>query len=124
MPQLSIISSAHAQTATKAAGGFDFMSLAPIVGLFAIFYFLLIRPQQKKAKIHREMLTNLRRGDRVITAGGIIGTISQVVSDDELEIEIANNVTVRIVRGTVSQVLDKPVPVKAEKPVKKAANKK
>lgn len=85
--------------------------LAPMILLFVVFYFFLIRPQQKKAKEHREMLGNLRRGDRVITSGGIIGTVSKLEGDHEVEIEIAKDVKVRVVRSTVMQVISKTEPV-------------
>jgi preprotein translocase subunit YajC len=74
--------------------------------IFVVFYFLLIRPQQKKMKDHREMLGQLKRGDRVVTAGGIVATITKVKDgSDELEAEIAPNVKVTVVRGTIGSVL-------------------
>jgi preprotein translocase subunit YajC len=72
-----------------------------------VFYFLLIRPQQKKQKQHREMLQALRRGDRVVTAGGIIGQITKVNSETELTLEIAESVRVKVVRGMISDILAK-----------------
>ncbi|MCB9946761.1 MAG: preprotein translocase subunit YajC [Rhodospirillaceae bacterium] len=83
----------------------------PLILIFVVFYFLLIRPQQKRMKEHRNMLQALRRGDRVVTGGGIIGTVAKV-ADDELTIEIADNVRVKIVRGTVSNVLARTEPAK------------
>lgn len=94
-------------------GGLE--GLLPLVLIFGVFYFLLIRPQQKKAKAHREMLSNLRRGDRVITGGGIFGTITKVVSDQEVVVQIAEAVKVRVARGTITDVLAKTEPVRAEK---------
>jgi preprotein translocase subunit YajC len=74
--------------------------------IFVVFYFLLIRPQQKKMKDHREMLGQLKRGDRVVTAGGIVATITKVKDgSDEIEAEIAPNVKVTVVRGTIGSVL-------------------
>lgn len=90
---------------------FDYVQFLPLVAIFGIFYFLLIRPQQKKMKQHKEMLGNIRRGDRVVTAGGIIATIKKVESDSELLVDIGNGVEVKVVRSTVSQVLDKTAPV-------------
>lgn len=87
--------------------GFDLISLLPLVLIFVVFYFLLIRPQQKKMKAHREMIGALKRGDKVLSAGGIIGTIVKV-EDTELLVEIAKDVRVRMVRGTVSDLLSKP----------------
>jgi len=80
--------------------------LLPLVLIFVVFYFLLIRPQQKKMKDHREMLGQLKRGDRVVTAGGIVATITKVKDgSDEIEAEIAPNVKVTVVRGTIGSVL-------------------
>ncbi|MFQ5971411.1 MAG: preprotein translocase subunit YajC [Alphaproteobacteria bacterium] len=101
----------------QVAGGGDgslFVSLMPLFLIFAVFYFLLIRPQQRKAKQHREMLGQLRRGDRVITGGGIIGTVTRVKPEDpELTVEIADGVRVLVARGTISSVLSKPEPARA-----------
>ena len=84
--------------------------LVPLVLIFAIMYFLLIRPQQKKLKDHQKMVEALRRGDVVVTQGGIIGKVTKVKEGGELEVEIADNVRVRIVAGTVSQVVSKTEP--------------
>ncbi|RKQ73010.1 preprotein translocase subunit YajC [Oceanibaculum indicum] len=105
-----LISPAYAQ----AAGGGDFVvSLLPLVLIFVVFYFLLIRPQQKKVKAHKEMLSNIRRGDRVVTNGGIIGSVTRVNDDNELTLEIAEGVRVRAVRAMVADVLAKTEPAKA-----------
>jgi preprotein translocase subunit YajC len=77
----------------------------PLLLIFAVFYFLLIRPQQKKMKEHREMLVAVRRGDKVVTGGGIIGTVSKVISDDEIQVEIAEGVKVKIARSTLASVM-------------------
>ena len=82
------------------------MQFLPLLLIFVVFYFLLIRPQQKKMKDHREMLGQLKRGDRVVTAGGIVATITKVKDgSDEIEAEIAPNVKVMVVRGTIGSVL-------------------
>ena len=106
------ISPAYAQTAGGGAG-FDLVSLAPLLLIFVVFYFLLIRPQQTKMKTHRAMLGAIRRNDRVLTGGGIIGTVTKVVSDGELIVEIAEGVRVRVARGTVAEVLSKTEPAAA-----------
>ena len=89
------ISPAYAQ-AGDAGGGFA--TILPLVLIFAVFYFLLIRPQQKKAKVHREMLGSISRGDKVITGGGIMGKVTKVVNDQELAVEIAEGIKVRVQR--------------------------
>ena len=90
------------------------MQFLPLVLIFVVFYFLLIRPQQKRAKEHKTMLGNLRRGDRVVTGGGIIGTVAKVVGEEEVAVDIAENVRVRIVRSTITTVLAKTEPVAAK----------
>jgi len=77
----------------------------PLILIFVIFYFFLIRPQQKKVKEHKAMVESLRRGDKIVTSGGITGTISKVIDNDKVEVEIADNVTVEVVRGTGIQSL-------------------
>ncbi len=104
-----LISPAYAQAA-GGAGGFDVGFLLPMVLIFGVFYMLLIRPQQKKAKQHRELLEALRRGDRIITNGGIIGLITKVVDANELIVEIAEGVRVRVARSMVSNVIAKTEP--------------
>jgi preprotein translocase subunit YajC len=105
------ITPAYAQAAP--GGGGDFMiQLLPIVLMFVIFYFLLFRPQQQKMKAHREMLSNVRRGDTVVTNGGIIGKITKVIDDRELELEIAPDTKVRVARGMIAEVRSKSEPVK------------
>src|ERR1700746_1089459 len=104
-----LISPAYAQ-ATGLQGLMDQSALVqflPLVLIFVVFYFLLIRPQQRKQKDHRSMLDALRRGGRVVTGGGIVGTVSRVVSPEEVEIDIAQNVRVRVVHSTISSVLTK-----------------
>ncbi len=111
------ISPAFAQDAAASTGGINAMlvQFGPLILIFIVFYFLLIRPQQKKAKAHREMLGNVRRGDRIVTTGGIIGTVTKAEGDAELQIEIAEGVRIRILRGAVSDVLAKTDPAKADK---------
>jgi len=77
----------------------------PLILIFVIFYFFLIRPQQKKVKEHKAMVENLKKGDRIVTSGGITGTISRVIDNDKIEVEIADNVTVEVIRGTGVQSL-------------------
>ena len=77
----------------------------PLILIFVIFYFFLIRPQQKKVKEHKAMVESLKKGDKIVTSGGITGTISRVVDNDKVEVEIADNVTVEVVRGTGIQSL-------------------
>lgn len=98
------ISSAYAQSAGGGFGGME--SLLPLVLIFVVFYFLLIRPQQKKQKQHRGMLESLRRGDRVVTAGGIVGTITKA-SETELTVEISEGIKVKVMRGMISDVIAK-----------------
>ncbi len=111
------VSTAFAQAATgpAAQSGLDIMSFLPLILIFVVFYFLLIRPQQKKLKDHKTMIDGLRRGDRIVTAGGIIGTVTRVGADDEVIVEIAEGVRVRVVRSTVTTVLAKTEPARAAK---------
>ncbi|MDQ2093301.1 preprotein translocase subunit YajC [Rhodalgimonas zhirmunskyi] len=88
-------------------------SFLPLILIFGIMYFLLIRPQQKKMKEHQAMVEALRRGDQVITQGGIVGKVSKVKDDGEIEVEIADGVKVRIIKSTVAQVLSKTEPAAA-----------
>ncbi|CAN7461332.1 preprotein translocase subunit YajC [Bosea sp. LjRoot237] len=89
------------------------MSLVPFVLIFVIMWFLIIRPQQKRVKTHQEMIKNVRRGDTIITSGGIIAKVSKVIDDAEIEAEIADGVRVRILKGMVSDVRAKGEPVKS-----------
>lgn len=101
--------------------GLDVMAMMPLMIMFVIFYFLLIRPQQKKLKTHQEMLKNIRRGDRVVTNGGLIGTVSKVTSDQELQVEIADGVKVRVVRSMIADVPAKPEAANIDKPSDKTS---
>ncbi len=91
-------------------GGSAFAQFIPLILIFAIMYFLLIRPQQRKLKTHRAMVENLRRGDQVVTQGGLIGKVSKVKDDDEIEVELAANIKVRVVKSTIAQVVSKTEP--------------
>jgi preprotein translocase subunit YajC len=90
--------------------GGAFAQFIPLILIFAIMYFLLIRPQQRKLKTHRAMVENLRRGDQVITQGGLIGKVSKVKDEDEVEVELAPNLKVRVVKSTIAQVVSKTEP--------------
>ena len=99
------ITPAYAQAAGDAAGsGFSLGGLFPLVLIFVIFYFLLIRPQQKRAKEHKMTVENLRRGDQVVTAGGLLAKVTKVIDDNEIEVEISQGVKVKLVRSTISGV--------------------
>ena len=102
---------AYAQTAGAAPGGGDFLvQLLPLILIFVIFYFLLIRPQQEARKKHMEMVSNVRRGDVVVTAGGLVGKVTKVLDDAEVMVELADNVTVKVVKATINDVRTKPQP--------------
>jgi preprotein translocase subunit YajC len=108
-----LIPEAHAQTAASATSAAPLEMLqnfAPFILIFGIFYFLILRPQQQKQKQLRAQLAELRRGDSVITAGGIIGTVARVISDEELSIEIAEGVRVRVLRATITGLTAKGEP--------------
>ena len=84
-----------------------FAQFIPLILIFIIFYFLLIRPQQKRVAEHKLMITKLTRGDTVITAGGIVGKITRIIDDEKADLEIAENINVKIIKSTISQVLSK-----------------
>ncbi len=105
-----LISQAWAQ-ASGGGGTAGLEQFLPFVLIFVVFYFLLLRPQQTKAKKHREMVNNLRRGDRIASQGGIIGTVIKVVSDSEVQVEIAEGVRIRLLRNAVTDVMAKTEPV-------------
>ncbi|MGA0564112.1 preprotein translocase subunit YajC [Ancylobacter sp. VNQ12] len=108
-----LITPAYAQAA--GAGGTDMlMSLLPFVLIFVIMYFLILRPQQKKVKAHQELVKNIRRGDTVITSGGLIGKVARVVDDTEIELQLADGVKVRQLRGLITDVRAKGEPAKDE----------
>ncbi len=103
------VTPAFAQAA-GAGPGSTIASFLPLVLIFAIMYFLLIRPQQKKVKTHQAMVSALRRGDHVITQGGLIGKVSKVKDDNEVEVELAEGIKVRVVKSTIATVVSKTEP--------------
>lgn len=107
------ITPAYAQAA--APGGTDMlMSLLPFVLIFVIMYFLILRPQQRKVKAHQEMVKGIRRGDTVVTSGGLIGKVARVIDDSEVELQLADNVKIRQLRSMISDVRAKGEPAKDE----------
>jgi preprotein translocase subunit YajC len=116
------ITPAYAQ-APGAPGG-DFLSMMlPLVLIFVVFYFLLIRPQQKRMKEHKAKIEAIRRGDRVVTGGGLIGTVAKIMDVNEVLVESADNVRVRVVRGTITDILSKGEPADGDKAEEKPAEK-
>lgn len=108
------VTEAFAQGATGTAGGPDLlMSLLPFVLIFVIMYFLIIRPQRQQMKARTEMLMAIRRNDTIITGGGVVGKVTKVIDDEELEVEIATGVKVRVMRNMVASVRVKGEPVPA-----------
>lgn len=108
-----MITPAFAQAAGGApAGGDVILQLVPFALILLIMYFLIMRPQQKRAKEHADLIKNMRRGDSVVTNGGLIGKITKVIDEAELELEVAPNVRVRVARGMISDVRSKGEPVK------------
>jgi len=102
---------AYAQAAGGGLGG-GLAGMAPLILIFGIMYFLMIRPQQKKIKAHQAMVAALRKGDQVVTSGGIVGKVTKVNADNEIEVEIASGVKVKVVQSTISHVLNKTEPAK------------
>ena len=109
-----LITPAYAQAAAGGDTSSMLMSLLPFALIFVIMYFLILRPQQKRAKQHQEMVKNVRKGDTVVSSGGLIGRVTKVVDDDQIEVEIADGVRVRQMRSMVSDVRAKGEPVKDE----------
>ncbi len=107
------ISEAYAQAGGQ-AGGMDALiqGILPMILIFAVFYFLLIRPQQRRNKEHKQMLDALRRGDKIVTNGGLIGTVAKVVDGEEVQVDIAEGVRVRVMRQMIAQVMSKTEPVR------------
>lgn len=103
------VTPAYAQTG--AGGGFGLLQLAPFALIFVIMYFLIIRPQRQQAKRREEMLKAIRRGDTVVTNGGLVGKVTKVVDDNELELQIADGVKVRAMRSLIAEVRAKAEPV-------------
>jgi len=110
-----LITSAFAQGAGGASGANEMLlQFLPLVLVAVIFYFLLLRPQQRRAKQQQEMIANVRRGDTVVTSGGFIAKVTKVIDASEIEVELADNVRVRLVRSMISDVRSKTEPVKAD----------
>ncbi|HUR43006.1 MAG TPA: preprotein translocase subunit YajC [Aestuariivirga sp.] len=107
------ISPAYAQATGAGLGDFAGMIL-PLAAIMVVFWFLLIRPQQRKMKEHQALLTKIARGDTIITNGGLIGKVTKIIDDNELQVEVGENVKVRILRSGISDVRAKGEPVKAE----------
>jgi preprotein translocase subunit YajC len=109
-----IISPAYAQAAGGMPGGDIISMILPLVMIMGVFWFLLIRPQQKRLKDHQELVKNVRRGDTVVTGGGIVGKVHKVVDDNEIILEVAENVRIRVVKSSISEVRTRGEPVKEE----------
>ncbi|WP_432448078.1 preprotein translocase subunit YajC [Aliiroseovarius marinus] len=105
------VTPAFAQAAGAPQGGIFSSMLVPMLLVFGIMYFFMIRPQQKKMKEHQAMLEAVRKGDQIVTQGGVIGKITKVKDDTEVEVEIATGVKVRVVRATIVKVMGKTEPV-------------
>ena len=88
--------------------GSGFAQFIPLILIFVIFYFFLIRPQQKKVKEHKLMVTALKRGDDVVTSGGVIGKVERILGDDKIDLSISENVTIQVVQSTIQSLLKKP----------------
>ena len=101
------ISQAFAQSASSGGGSSFLIQIAPLILIFAVFYFFLIRPQQKKMKDHKAMVGSLVKGDKVVTAGGLMGTIYKIEDEKIATLEISDNVKVKVVRSTIAEVLGK-----------------
>jgi preprotein translocase subunit YajC len=115
------VSPAFAQAGGEAAGPGALQAFLPIILIFVVFYFLLIRPQQKKMKQHKEMLGAIRRGDKIVTGGGIVGTVTKVIDDAEVMVEISEGIKVRVHRSLVSSVLTRTEPAGEAKSPKQGA---
>lgn len=98
------ITEAFAQAAPGAGSSSFLIQLMPFVMILGIMYMFIIRPQQKKLKDHRDMIASIKRGDTVVTAGGMVGKVTKVINDAELQVELAEGVRVRVVRGTIAEV--------------------
>ena len=88
--------------------GSGFAQFIPLILIFVIFYFFLIRPQQKKVKEHKLMVAALKRGDQVVTSGGIVGKVERILGDDKVDLSIAENVNIQVVQSTIQSLLNKP----------------
>jgi preprotein translocase subunit YajC len=108
-----VITPAFAQSAAAPGGSDILVQMLPFVLIFIIMYFLLIRPQQKRVKAHQEMIKNVRRGDTVVLNSGMIGKVTKVIDDNEAEVEIADNVKVKVIKSMIADVRNKTEPVAA-----------
>ncbi len=108
-----MITPAFAQSAAVPGGSDILVQMLPFVLIFIIMYFLLIRPQQKRVKAHQEMIKNVRRGDTVVLNSGMIGKVTKVIDDNEAEVEIADNVKVKVIKSMIADVRNKTEPVAA-----------
>jgi preprotein translocase subunit YajC len=108
-----VITPAFAQAAPAAGGGDILMQMLPFVLIFIIMYFLLIRPQQKRVKLHQEMVKNVRRGDMVVLNSGMIAKVTKVIDDNEAEVEIADGVKVKVIKSMIADVRNKAEPAPA-----------
>jgi preprotein translocase subunit YajC len=108
------VTPAFAEASSPFGGDGMLLQLLPFVLIFVIMYFLILRPQQRRAREHQDLIKNLRRGDTVITSGGLVGKVTKVIDDEQLEVEISDGVRVRQVRSMVSGVRAKGEPVKDE----------
>ena len=109
-----LISPAYAQSPFGGGSTDMITSLLPFVLIFVIMYFLILRPQQKRVKQHQEMVKNVRRGDTVVTSGGLIGKVTKVTDDEQIEVEVADGVRVRQMKSMIAEVRAKGEPVKEE----------
>ncbi|HLD77378.1 MAG TPA: preprotein translocase subunit YajC [Rickettsiales bacterium] len=112
---MTFISEVKAQEAAPEAAkeAFSFASFVPLILIFAVFYFLIIRPQSKKMKEHQAMVNALKKGDKVVTSGGIIGVVTEINEKEDLaEVEISENTTIKIVRSHVAQIVEKKEKIK------------
>jgi preprotein translocase subunit YajC len=110
----AIVVGSSAPAFAQAGGDNLLVSLLPFILIFVIMYFLILRPQQKRAKAHQEMVRAVRRGDTVVTSGGMIGKVTKVIDDDQIEVEVAEDVRIRQMRSMVADVRSKSEPVKEE----------
>ena len=109
-----LITPAHAQSLFGGGSSSTLVQIAPLALIFVVFYFFLIRPQQQKAKEQKAMLAAIRRGDRIVTGGGLIGTVSKVSGDGEVLVDLAEGVRVRVVRSTIASVIGRGEPATAK----------
>ena len=115
------ISEAYAQAGGAPGGSDMLMQLAPLILIFVVFYMLLIRPQQKKAREQREKIGGVKRGDRVILGGGLIGLVTKEISDQEIQVELSEGVRVRVIKQTISDIISRGEPVRGTKDAAKEA---